>query len=112
MGWFKQRSRLLAFISLAFTPSSDAKLCQSIRAKSSPRLSAFHALTTYPEHTLVITSFKRLIAALAFVVPAAALVASPVMAASQTKPKTHHTSSHKSSTHKTSHAKKAAPTAS
>jgi hypothetical protein len=59
---------------------------------------------------LVITSFKRLIAALAFVVPAAALVASPVMAANQTKPKTHHTSTHKSGSHKTSHAKKAAPT--
>jgi hypothetical protein len=60
----------------------------------------------------VITSFKRLIAALAIIVPAAALVTSPVMAASQTKTKTHHTSVHKASTHKT-HAKKAvSPTAS
>lgn len=56
---------------------------------------------------LVITSFKRLIAALAFILPAAALVTSPVMAASQTKPtKTHHSAVHKASTHKTTHAKK------
>lgn len=54
----------------------------------------------------MITSFKRLIVALAFVVPAAALVSSPVMAASQTKAKHHHVSAHKVSTHKT-HAKKA-----
>ncbi len=61
---------------------------------------------------LVITSFKRLIAALAFVVPAAALVTSPVMAASHTKTK-HHTAVHKASVHKASHAKKTtAPTAS
>jgi hypothetical protein len=53
----------------------------------------------------VITSFKRLIAALAFVLPAAALVTSPVMAASQTKTK-HHAPVHKTSAHKTSHAKK------
>ena len=58
------------------------------------------------------TSFKRLIAALAFVLPAAALVASPVMAASHTKSKPHHTSIHKTSMHK-SHGKKiTAPTAS
>jgi hypothetical protein len=49
----------------------------------------------------VITSFKRLIAALAFVLPALALAASPVMAASQTKVKHHHASVHKVSTHKT-----------
>ncbi|MDB5400487.1 MAG: hypothetical protein JWQ55_2505 [Rhodopila sp.] len=56
---------------------------------------------------LVITSFKRLIAALAFVLPAAALVTSPVMAASQTKSKPHHVVSvHKVSSHKTTHAKK------
>jgi hypothetical protein len=54
---------------------------------------------------LVNTSFKRLIAALAFVLPAAALVASPVMAA--TKHKTHHMSPHKSVAHKTTHTKKA-----
>lgn len=61
---------------------------------------------------LVNTSFKRLIAALAFVLPAAALVSSPVMAASHTKTKTHHLSIHKASAHK-SHAKKTiAPTAS
>jgi hypothetical protein len=53
----------------------------------------------------VITSLKRLIAALAFVLPAAALVVSPVMASSQTKPKTHHTSVHKVSSHRTSHSK-------
>jgi hypothetical protein len=53
----------------------------------------------------VITSFKRLIAALAFVLPAAALVTSPVMAASQTTTK-HHASVHKTSAHKTTHAKK------
>jgi hypothetical protein len=58
----------------------------------------------------VITSFKRLIAALAFVLPAAALVTSPVMAASHTKAK-HHTSVHKASVHK-SHGKKSASTAS
>jgi hypothetical protein len=52
----------------------------------------------------VITSFKRLIAALAFVLPVAALLASPVMAASHHK-KSHHTSVHKVSMHKT-HAKK------
>jgi hypothetical protein len=58
------------------------------------------------------SSFKRLIAALAFVLPAAALVASPVMAASHTKTKPHHTSIHKASMHK-SHAKKiTSPTAS
>jgi hypothetical protein len=72
------------------------------------------ALTTHPEHTLVITSFKRLIAALAFIVPAAALVTSPVMAASHTKTaKTHHASVHKASAHKMTHAKKTtAPSAS
>jgi hypothetical protein len=60
----------------------------------------------------VITSFKRLIAALAIILPAAALVTSPVMAATPTKAKTHHVSIHKTSMHKT-HAKKvAAPTAS
>jgi hypothetical protein len=56
---------------------------------------------------LVITSFKRLIVALAFVVPVAALVTSPVMAASHTKTsKPHHVSVHKASAHKTTHAKK------
>ncbi|HBK04669.1 MAG TPA: hypothetical protein DDZ81_02265 [Acetobacteraceae bacterium] len=55
----------------------------------------------------MITSIKRLIAGLAFVLPVAALVTSPVMAASQTKAKHHHASVHKASTHK-SHAKKAA----
>jgi hypothetical protein len=63
----------------------------------------------------VTPSFKRLIAALAFIVPAAALVTSPVMAASQTKPtKTHHVAPiHKTVAHKTTHTKKTiAPTAS
>jgi hypothetical protein len=48
----------------------------------------------------VTTSWKRLIAALVFVLPAAALVATPVMA------KSHHT--HKASHH--SHSKKPAAT--
>ena len=56
------------------------------------------------------TSFSRLIAALAFVLPVAALVASPVMAASHNKVR-HHVSIHKVSAHK-SHKKIAAPTAS
>ncbi len=56
------------------------------------------------------TSFKRLIAALAIILPAAALVTSPVMAASHAKTaKTHHTAVHKAAAHKTSHPKK--PTA-
>ncbi len=54
----------------------------------------------------MITSFKRLIAALAVILPVAGLVASPAMAATHTKAaKTHHV--HKASAHKTSHAKKA-----
>jgi hypothetical protein len=57
---------------------------------------------------LVNSSFKRLIAALAFVLPAAALVASPVMAASHTKTKPHHASVHKASVHKTHAPKKTA----
>jgi hypothetical protein len=61
----------------------------------------------------VIISFKRLIAALAIILPAAALVTSPVMAASQTKTKSHHVSVHKASSHKAAHSKKTtAPTAS
>jgi hypothetical protein len=68
--------------------------------------------STYPEHTLVITSFKRLIAALAFVLPAAALVTSPVMAASHTKTKAQHASVHKASAHKSHSKKTTAPTAS
>jgi hypothetical protein len=61
----------------------------------------------------VIISFKRLIAALALIVPAAALVTSPVMAATPAKTKPHHAAVHKASVHKTSHAKKVAtPTAS
>lgn len=58
----------------------------------------------------MITSFKRLIAALAIVLPAAALVTSPVMAASAKKTH-HHTAVHKVSTHKTSHKKMATPAA-
>ena len=54
----------------------------------------------------MITSFKRLIAALAFVLPVATLVVSPVMAASHAKK--HHMSMHKAS-HK-SHKKMVAPT--
>jgi hypothetical protein len=63
----------------------------------------------------VTPSFKRLIAALAFILPAAALVTSPVMATSQTKTtKTHHVAPiHKTVAHKTTHTKKTiAPTAS
>ncbi len=57
----------------------------------------------------MITSFKRLIAALAIILPAAALVTSPVMAASHAKTtKPHHVSIHKASSHKTTHAKKVA----
>lgn len=51
----------------------------------------------------MIPSFKRLIVALALVVPAAALVTSPVMAASHHKAR-HHSSAHKAGAHK--HAKK------
>ena len=63
------------------------------------------------------TSFKRLIAALAIVVPAAALVTSPVMAASTTKTvkTTHHVAPiHKTVAHKTTHTTKkvTTPTAS
>ena len=46
------------------------------------------------------TSFKRLIAALAFVLPVAALVSSPVMAASLHKK--HHVAVHKHHVHKVS----------
>jgi hypothetical protein len=60
----------------------------------------------------VITSFKRLIAALAFILPVAALVTSPVMAASHTKAKPHHMSVHKASMHKHHSKKMTAPTAS
>jgi hypothetical protein len=61
-----------------------------------------------PEHTLVINSFKRLIAALAFVLPVVALVASPVMATTQNHAKSHH-SVHKASSHK-AHGKNAPAT--
>jgi hypothetical protein len=57
----------------------------------------------------VISSFKRLIAALAFVMPVAALLASPVMAASHHK---HHGSIHKASAHKSHGKKTTGPTAS
>ena len=58
-------------------------------------------------------SYKRLTAALAFILPAAALLTTPVMAATQAKTaKTHHTSVHKASVHKTTHPKKRTPTAS
>jgi hypothetical protein len=57
------------------------------------------------------TSFKRLIAALAFVLPAAALVASPVMAATHHKTR-QHVPVHKASAHKTHGKKMTAPTAS
>jgi hypothetical protein len=77
--------------------------------KSSPRLLTHPRPHNAPEHTLVITSFKRLIAALAFVLPAAALVTSPLMAASQAKTKPHHASVHKGGAHKAPQAKKAAP---
>jgi len=61
----------------------------------------------------VIIVFKRLIAALAIILPASVLVTSPATAASQPKTKTHHLSIHKAVAHKTTHAKKtAAPTTS
>jgi hypothetical protein len=66
---------------------------------------------THSEHTLVKTSFKRLIAGLAFVLPAIALAASPVMAASHNKTR-HHVPVHKASMHKTHAKKTTAPTAS
>jgi hypothetical protein len=49
------------------------------------------------EHKLVITSSKRMTAALAIILPAAA----------NKTAKSHHTTVHKASAHKTSHAKKA-----
>jgi hypothetical protein len=58
----------------------------------------------------VTTTRNRLIAALAFVLPVAALVATPAMAKPH-KAKTQHTSVHKVGHHKTSHKTKA-PTAS
>jgi hypothetical protein len=51
-------------------------------------------------------NLTRLIAAVALIVPAAALVSSPVLAATSTKSK-HHVSVHKASSHKTAHHKKA-----
>jgi hypothetical protein len=57
------------------------------------------------------TSFKRLIAALAFVLPAAAVAASPVMAATHHKTH-HHVPVHKTSMHKMHGKKTTAPTAS
>ncbi len=57
-------------------------------------------------------SFKRLIAALVVVLPAAALISSPVLAASQGKSKLHHVSVHKASTHKVHSKKVTTPTAS
>ena len=68
--------------------------------------------STSPEHVLVNTSIKRLTAALAIVLPAAALVVSPVMAAdapADTTAKPHHSSVHKTSSHK-SHSKKTTTT--
>jgi hypothetical protein len=59
----------------------------------------------FPEQKSVTSSRKRLIAALAFVLPVAALAASPVMAASTHKAKAHHSSVHKVS-HKTFHKSK------
>ncbi len=52
------------------------------------------------------TSRKRLITALAFVLPLAALAASPAMAAKSHKGQTHHSSVHKTSAHKTPHKSK------
>ncbi len=73
-----------------------------------PGYQPFRALFR-PEHMLMNTLRIRLIAA-AFILPAAALISSPVMAASHTKGKTHHSSVHKASGHK-SH-KKSTPSAS
>ena len=50
----------------------------------------------------MINSFKRLIAALALILPAAALITSPVMAAGHGK-KSHHMPVHKSRSHKMTH---------
>jgi hypothetical protein len=81
--------------------------------KSSPRHSARLRPLNPTEHRLVTPSYKRLTAALAFVLPLAALLTTPVMAATQAKTtKSHHTAVHKVSTHKTSHAKKKTPAAS
>jgi hypothetical protein len=83
-----------------------SRLGQKLRPDCEPA----RTLTPHLEHMLVITSFKRLIAALAIVLPAAALVASPVMAASHAKTaKSHHTTSVHKAAHKT-HAKKASTT--
>ncbi len=58
----------------------------------------------------MITSIKRLITGLAFVLPVAALAASPVMAATHSKH--HHSQVHKASMHKSHTKKAAAPAAS
>jgi hypothetical protein len=58
-------------------------------------LTLLHSPSHIPEQTLVTFPLKRLIVALAFVLPTAAFVASPVMA----KSKSHHSSVHKASTH-------------
>ncbi|HEY4174840.1 MAG TPA: hypothetical protein VGM42_17565 [Rhodopila sp.] len=63
----------------------------------------------------MITPFKRLIAATAFILPVVALAGSPAMAATKTKTVTHHTTAvHKTAVHKTTtHTKKVVkPTAS
>jgi hypothetical protein len=58
----------------------------------------------------VTTSRKRLFAALAFVLPVAALVASPAAMAKPHKPKAQHTAVHKTSGHKVAHkAKRTTP---
>jgi hypothetical protein len=60
----------------------------------------------HPEHLLVITPFKRLIATVAFILPVVALAASPAVAATKAKP--HHVAAvHKTVAHKTTtHTKK------
>ncbi len=57
------------------------------------------------------TSCKRLVAALALILPAAALVSTPVLASSTSGTgKTHHASNHKSGGHKSASHKKTTST--
>lgn len=48
-------------------------------------------------------SRKRMITALAFVLPFAAMAASPAMATTKSHKGTHHSATHKTSAHKTPH---------
>ena len=57
-------------------------------------------------------SFKRLILMLALVLPAAAVAASPVLAASHARTRFHHLSIHKANAHRTHSKRTMTPTAS